>query len=198
MPTRDQAHESRARFAGRGFTLLEIIVVIVIVAIVGSAAIVSTGSTYRTRQRAATRELAAELIYMRERALATGRAHWARYDLTTHTVTYLHCVSGVASTSAAATAYTDPTTGSQMTTVLNSASSQGQNWDGVRISSVNGSGASPQWIGFDWLGRTLDSAGALRTTAAGLTVTASKGGFGNPATTITVEAETGAVSTTLP
>jgi prepilin-type N-terminal cleavage/methylation domain-containing protein len=177
---------SRARSSGRGFSLVEIIVVIVLLGIVSGVAIASMTKSRQNEQRSAARTLAVAINYARERALTTGRSTWCYVYTNTERVDYYETVSG------SVVAMTDAATNTQMTTVLSSSTS-GPNFSEVAIGAFNGStSASAQIFGFDWQGRPVNSGGTLLTTSQTITITAT----GQSTITLTIAAESGLLTTT--
>jgi prepilin-type N-terminal cleavage/methylation domain-containing protein len=185
MRTHGHRSRDRAGTARRGFSLLELIVVIALLAVLGAAAVGTTSSTLRTRQRSAAQLLAGDLRYCRQRALATGRSTWAVFTLGSSTVLYSETISGVT------TAIAAPGTGRQLGTRLDAASDGGW-YNGVKLGTFNGAATSPVTIGFDWRGRPVNNAGTPLTTAQTVTITAP----GATAITLTLQPETAAVSIT--
>lgn len=78
--------ESRVpRAEPRGFTLIEMLAVIVLIAIAVSVTAVSLQGRSRGGLQAAAEQLAAGLRDTRVRAMATGKPQWFTVDLGTHT-----------------------------------------------------------------------------------------------------------------
>ena len=182
----------RARTSGRGFSLVEVIAVLVIVSILSVSAWAVTQRSYQTRQRAAARQLVNDFMYIRELALTTGQNTWAKVYISSNKVRYYQTPLGAATTSSAATNLTDPTTGNQMITYLGT-SSANSIYAGVSIGTFNGGTSSTNWIGFDWLGRPTDLNGTLLTAAIPITITT--GGVYSDIT-FTVQPETGLTTIT--
>lgn len=190
MHTRTRTNLGRGGSTSRrGFSLVELIVVMVLLAIVSGTAISAMSSTPQTRQRVGARLLVRDLIACRERAMSLGTPAWARFNLGAgSTVDYL---SG--STWASATALSETGSGLPMRTRLDTAS-ENSSLVGVRLGTVNGSSTTPYIMGFDWLGRPTDSSGTLLTSTVTVTVTVT----GLNSASVVVQPNSGAVTYTLP
>lgn len=174
--------------SGGGFSLVELIVVMVIIGIVSGVAIGSSGPSRQVRHRAGAHMIVKDFLLARERAIATGATQWIRMDPSD----FIEYLQG--STLAAATPLIDSTTGTALRTNLGAQSTSGA-FVGVDFSAWNGATiSSAVSFGFDWLGRPVNSSGANLTTASTLTVTAS--GFST--ITITVAPDSGSVSAVYP
>lgn len=151
-PPRGAAHASRGvASAGMrpGFSLIELIAVLVILGIVISTMIMGVGTTDATRRSAAAWVVVRDLAYARERAIATGTTHWVAFTPASDSYTAL-----VDDTSnpgfANALALSDPATGAAFARTLNI-----NEYLGVEITSAS-FGASDD-LGFDWRGRPIES-----------------------------------------
>ena len=170
----------------RGFSLIELITVIVIMGIVSAVAVGTMGKSRQNRQRAAAHTLVVNIAYARERALATGHPTWVYVYTNTETVSLYETVGGTLVT------MTDPATNAQLTTVLGAGSDNAQFAD-VGIGTVNGTtSASAIIFGFDWQGRLTDSGGTLVTTDWTITITQT----GQTTITLTAYAESGLAAVT--
>ena len=85
----------RAAFAG-GFTLVEVLAVVVIMGIAAAIAIPFMGTRDDLRVTAAARNLVADLIYAQNTAITTGSAVYVRFDSTNNKYTLLSATNGVA------------------------------------------------------------------------------------------------------
>jgi prepilin-type N-terminal cleavage/methylation domain-containing protein len=173
----------------RGFTLVELIVVMLLIAIVGVTALTAMGSTPQTKQRVAVRMLARDLAFARERAMALGTPAWVRVNLSADSVDYL-----AGATWASAIALTETGSGRPLRTRLDG-TSDGMALDNVELGTVNGSFTpDPYILGFDWRGQPTNSAGAALASDVSITVTVPA----FPTATVVVRAVTGTVTYTLP
>jgi prepilin-type N-terminal cleavage/methylation domain-containing protein len=68
------------RFAARGFTLIEILIVIVILAIAAMTAIPMMGSAASVQIRSAGNMIAADLEYAKSLAISRGQSFWVVFD----------------------------------------------------------------------------------------------------------------------
>ena len=74
----------QGRDAARGFTLIEMLAVIVLIAIAATVAAVSLHGRSRGELQAAAQRVAAGLRDTRTRAMATGKPQWFSVDLRAH------------------------------------------------------------------------------------------------------------------
>jgi len=153
MITKMPIPNGRAKISRRGFSLVELIVVMVVTAIIAAVAIPATTPLTSTRQKIAARQLTRDLGFARERSIATGIRMWVTLSPSADTYTMLQELS-TAPGRASATAFTDPATGRPFLQQLNFG-----DFIGVDLSTVTiGTGTE---IGFDWLGRPMDSSSTL-------------------------------------
>ncbi len=164
----------RAR-PGRGFTMVELAVVMVIVGVLAAAAIPAMTGLGSTRARVAARQLARDITFARERAITTGSVVWVSLDVPGNAYTILEEQLGSPGRGGAA-ALTDPATGRSFAQPLNSGEFAGVVITGVSL------GAGHE-VGFDWRGRPRDSALASLSSAG--TITLSEG------CSVTIQPETG-------
>lgn len=164
MPANTSERIAEASAPRRGFTLIELIVVITLMAVISATAIASMSNLANSRQRATARQLARDLNYARERAIATGVRSWVSFN--TGAGSYRIRAENTASPGlASALNITDPATGGAFVVMLNSAASSG-----VTLTSVSVPGGGSD-IGFDWMGRPQDSSGVQLTSNATITLT---------------------------
>jgi prepilin-type N-terminal cleavage/methylation domain-containing protein len=186
MSTFSRPFSGRARPLGRGFSLIEVIVVIVVLGIVSGVGIASLSKTRQNGQRSAARAIAEGIKYARERALTTGRATWAYVYTNTERIDYYETVSG------SVVAMTDPATNKQISTVLGSSADFNAHKE-VGVLAFNGAtSGSAQILGFDWQGRPTNGSGTLLTTSTTITVNQT----GQTTITVTIAPESGLVSIT--
>ncbi|MDX2115854.1 MAG: type II secretion system protein [Planctomycetota bacterium] len=157
----------------RGFTLIELIAVMLVMSILGATAISALGSFDRAREAAAARALWRDIEYARERSLATGRRHWVVFNLAANSYSLLEEPSGAPSRGLAAP-LTDVAAQGPLVRRLGIEEAAG-----VSVSSADFGGTSE--VGFDWLGRPLSGAASplvsdgSATLSAGSVVTVSAG-----------------------
>lgn len=140
--------DRRSPRATGGFTLIELVAVIVLVGIMSVVAIPSFNAHDENRQAAAAAQVLQELHYARQVAVGTGLRTWVVIDETAETVSLLQesrATPGLAN----ATALTDPMDGDPYVLALNTGPYVGATIDGVNI-------AGDTRVGFDFLGRPLD------------------------------------------
>lgn len=161
-----------------GFTLVELIAVLLIVAIMAGVAVPSLGSISGTRASMAARQLLRDMTFARQRALATGTTCWVKFDTTAKTWTLLRddpSNPGLAN----AIILTDLATGSTYILTLGSG-----NFASVDFSSCNfDSGTS---VGFNWLGEPMQANGTALAAQGSVVLTNNH--------QITVNASTGMVT----
>ena len=180
MTTQMTSAEPRRLSGGGGFSLIELVAVMVVVGIVSATAVVSLSSTTGNRATMAAKQLQRDMTFARQRAVATGTRSWIEFNTTNHTWT-VRVEDPASPGRATATVLTDPATGSDFVQTLDA-----NQFMGVQLTAVNID--AEDWIGFDWLGRPLDKTGeATPLTAAG-TVTLTGGHQ------VTVEKDTGHIA----
>lgn len=91
VTTARQAHR-RAR--GRGFTLVELIAVLALLAVLSAAAVPAMNAMQRSRERAATTEIARLIALAQRRAVATGERTGVRIEPDAGVVTVLRLPEG--------------------------------------------------------------------------------------------------------
>ncbi len=164
---------------GGGFTLLELVAVMVIVGILAGAAVVTLSTTTGNRSKMAADQLLRDLTFARQRAVATGTPSWVQFDTAADTWTVLaEDPVSVGTSWTDATTLTDPATGQPFVQSLGVAP-----FIGVDLLTVGFDGNDK--VKFDWLGQPLTYGTTETALGADGTVTLSGGH------TVTVEAETG-------
>jgi Tfp pilus assembly protein FimT len=150
----DNSHKpSRCLSSGSGFTLVELIAVMTIAMIMCGVAFASLGPLQSTRRGIAAKRLQRDLSFLRQRSLATGTPHWLVLSVGSQNWTLL--VEDPANPGRAnAVALTDTATAQPYLTQLGV-----DPLVGVVLQSAAFDGQPI--IGFDWLGRPLNSTGAL-------------------------------------
>lgn len=157
-----------------GFTLTELVAVIVVLGIIAVSAAPALERTSRAARTAGATQIARDIAYARERALATGLRVWV--SIQSDGLAYSLLADNPASPGrVSAITLTDPAHGGTFDVALDA---------GVRIGSVAIEGGGRD-LGFDWLGCPAQANGAA------LTTDASVGVDGGP--TIYVRARTGLV-----
>ncbi len=159
----------------RGFTIIELIAVMVVVAILAAAAVPALGVLDSGRSRAAAKQIVRDIDYARARAMTTGTVSWVVFDATANTYSVL-AESVSTPGRAGATTITDPATQAPFTVRLN----QGE-FAGADLLTADFGGAAE--VGFDRLGRPLKSDGAQQTVDGVVTLSRSN--------TVTVSAPSG-------
>ena len=168
-------HRGRAEPARRGFSLIELITVIVITGVIAVSITMATASASTSRQHLAARAVSRDLAFARQHALATGVTTWVVFD--TNADTYAILVESIATPGrAGAQTITDPATGRAFSASLAS----GPMMADISSASI-GSGTE---VGFDWRGVPFDASESA-ITAAGTVVIAGA--------SITIEPGTGAI-----
>jgi hypothetical protein len=142
----------------------------------------------------ASRQVARDLGFARERAMSTGTTHWCRFDTAGQYYTVM-AEDPAAPGYASAMTVTDPATQAPFVVNLNL-----NDWNGVTIAAGGSFSSINYTIGFNKLGRPLTTAGVTLSTSTGptLQVNASTPGsaYGagmTNATTVTVTAGSGRI-----
>jgi MSHA pilin protein MshC len=165
----------------RGFTLVEILMVVVILGIMSAIIIPQIGSRDDVKAAAAARYVMSDLIYAQNHAIATQTKHYVRFSGSTYTIY---------NSPTLATPIKNPVTKNTYQTTISSAGNQG--FDGVTIQSS--SFGTQTTIGFDELGSPFafnpSTQAETSLTTAGTVVIAS----GSNKLTVSIEPFTGEVS----
>lgn len=159
------SHQSQTRHSIKdgGFTLIELIGVLVILAVLVAAAVPAMQSLSSSRRALGASELLHDVSYARRRAVATGTTHWVTLDVAADQ--YAILIDDTANPGiAGARPLPDPSDGRPLVRVLN----VGQ-FEGVQIISAAFDGASS--VGFDWLGRPLETGGAPLVVSGSISLT---------------------------
>src|SRR4051794_21797394 len=136
-----------ARFGG--FTLVEILAVVVILGIASAIIIPQMGSRDDMRTTAAARTLVADLIYAQNQAISSGRMVYIKFDTANNKYTLLSTAN-----SGGDVAINNPITQTTYTQLFNGSTG---GWQGVTINSAVFNGADASYrplstIGFDEIG----------------------------------------------
>jgi prepilin-type N-terminal cleavage/methylation domain-containing protein len=137
-----------------GFTLIELIAVIVVLAILAGAAVPTLSIMSSSRSAMAGKQLLRDMTFARQRAVATGTQCWVVLNVNAETWSILS-ENPLSPGRAGATVITDFATGRPYTITLDV-----NEFEGVGIASCDFDGGTE--VGFDWMGKPLDSgSGAL-------------------------------------
>lgn len=141
----------------RAFTLVELIAVIILVGVLAVSAAVSFNSIPASRRTVAERQIQRDLVFARERTMATGIRHWVVFSVPTQSYSVL-AENPLNPGRANATTITDPATQSPFVQRLNL-----NEYTGVTLASATFDSAAE--VGFNWLGEPLNTtANALAAT----------------------------------
>lgn len=149
---RSSATIRRPRKVG-GFSLIELIAIIVILAILSAGAVPAISHYTNRNAAAAANELHDNLAYARQRALASGRTNWVQFQIGENRWVLLE-ENPQQPGKANAGPIPDPATGRAMTTPLGTGA-----FATVNLTSAQFDGQNE--IGFDWLGRPLNASETL-------------------------------------
>jgi prepilin-type N-terminal cleavage/methylation domain-containing protein len=143
-----------------GFTLVELVSVVVIIAVLAATAVPTLAALSTTRQGKAARLLLRDVAFARERALATGRRSWIEFDVADQIASF-SADDPQAPGFDDSIAMTDPGTGRPYSRAFG-------------VGDLREAGFSdPDFnadavLGFDWLGRPIDRDGNDLSTAGTL------------------------------
>jgi prepilin-type N-terminal cleavage/methylation domain-containing protein len=163
--------------AARGFTLIELIAVAVVIGLLSVLAVPAVRLMGTQRASGAAGELARDMLYARQRAVATGTVSRVVFDVAGGAYSVL-AENPASPGRAGAVTISDPGTGAAFVRRL------GQN-QAAGVALLSASFAGQAEVGFDRLGRPVQSSGALHTAAGAVTIS---GGW-----TVTVQPRTGLV-----
>jgi prepilin-type N-terminal cleavage/methylation domain-containing protein len=145
------SNRSRRLSGGGGFSLIELVAVMVVLSIIAGTAAVSLSSTTGNRATMAAKQLQRDMTFARQRAVATGTRSWVAFDTTGQTWT-VRAEDPASPGRAGATVLNDPATNATFIQALDASQ-----FVSVQLTSVDFDAGD--WVGFDWLGRPLDKAG---------------------------------------
>ena len=163
-----------------GFTLVELIVVLVITSILAALASPPLASIPPPRRNIAARQVVRDLAHARDRAISTGTRTWVVFSIATDSYSIL-AEDPANPGRAGAMVLPDPTLNGQTYVRYFGV----KEFPDVSLASAVFDAGSE--VGFDWKGKPYNSTSAALAVAGVVTFT---GG-----TTITVQAETGTAST---
>lgn len=166
-----------------GFTLIELVIIMLILVIVAAAVIPSIGDTTGMRMSATARKVQSDIAFAQSLAMTGGQRYRVYFNLAPAPAAGYAVVNntdGDANWGEAGEFARDPVGGGTLSVTLNTG-----DYAGVTISAVGFSGS---FVEFDTLGRPYDNLGLL---AAGNTVTMAGG---SATQTVTVTQQTGRVT----
>jgi prepilin-type N-terminal cleavage/methylation domain-containing protein len=133
---------------GGGFTLAELMAVMVITSVLVAAAVPTLNSFGDTRAAAAGKQILRDLSFARQNAMATGTVNWIVFDASAESWRIM--VEDPATPGRAnRIALVDPATNSDHLTAINAGA-----FAGVEISTASFDG-NPE-VSFDWLGQPFN------------------------------------------
>jgi prepilin-type N-terminal cleavage/methylation domain-containing protein len=180
MSIQRTSNEPRRLSGDGGFSLIELVAVMVVVGIIAGTAVVSLSSTTGNRAAMAAKQLQRDMTFARQRAVATGTPSWVEFNSVDQTWT-VRVEDPASPGRAGATVLTDPATNNSFVQALDASQ-----FISVSLTSIDFDGED--WIGFDWLGRPLEKTAETTPLAAEGSVVLTGGHK------ITVEKDTGHVA----
>lgn len=143
--TMHNVHRRRSLHVSGGFSLIELIAIMLIIALLAGAAVPTLSTLSASRTGMAARQCLRDITFARQRAIATGVVHWVVFSTGSKTWSILQ--ENYASPGrAGASIITDLATGKPYTITLNTGDYVGVNFTSVTF------GAGTE-IGFNWLGK---------------------------------------------
>ncbi len=142
--------QTRRRRRGAGFSLIELLAIMVMLGVIAIATIPSIASLGADRASMAAQQLLRDLSFARQRAVASGTRSWVVFDTGAHTWSVLAEDPSVPGRAGAAV-IVDPATGQDFIQLLDV-----NQFIGVQLVAVAIDGDVE--IGFDWLGQPLNAA----------------------------------------
>lgn len=140
------------RQSGGGFSLIELLAIIVIVVLLAGVAAPSIAAMSQSRAKMAARHLHRDMTFARQRAIATGTRSWVVFNTGAETWSIL-AENPSSPGRSNAVVLRDDATNAPFTQTLGVGS-----FVGVQIVSASFDGNVE--VGFDWLGRPLNSSEA--------------------------------------
>ena len=166
MPTSEATHKPRMNtrpgtYPGRGFTLVELIAVLVLTGILAAVAIPAVSTTEQTKHAAAARLIASDLRFARQRAVATGTRTWVSFQIAADQWT-IASEDPDAPGRSGAQVIIDPATERPMIQRLDAL------FRGEQLVGIDFDGEAE--VGFDWLGRPLSQSEVALVSSGSLTL----------------------------